>query len=864
MPRKLFPLSRRHTGSGPRRRAFRPTLEMFEARRLLSANVLAYNNGGPQSGVNPDETVLTPSNVNSADFGKVFSVPVDGQIYAQPVYMSGLSIPGQGTHNVVFVVTEHDSVYAFDADTGGLIWHDSFINPVAGVTSVPASDLPLTDIAIKPELGIQSTPVIDPTTNTLYVVAYTKEVSGSTTSYVYRLHALDVTTGAEKFGGPVAIQAEDNGTGEGNDGSGHVLFDAHQHDQRTGLLLLNGVVYIGFASWGDTEPFHGWLIGYNAQTLQQAAVFDDTPNGAEGGIWMSEGAPATDGTYIYLSTGNGTFDTTLDANGFPIHGDYGDSIIKLAADPSTSPTNQNINGWGLKVVDYFTPSNELTLDENDLDLGSGGVILLDQPGPYPHELVEAGKTGTIYVIDRDNMGKFDPNGDHVVQEIDNALPGGSFDTPAYFNGQVYYGGAGDNIKTFQVTNGLLSTTPTSQSGNTFQNHGTTPSVSANGTADGVVWALNSNATYDSSPAVLYAYDATNLADELYNTTQVASRDQAGPAVNFVPPTIANGKVYVATADELDVYGLLSSVADTGFEQVQVGAGQYQYDPTGSPWTFSGNAGISANSSALTSGNPPAPQGTQVAFLEQTGFFSQRVTGWETGTYALTFDAAQRGNSQASQQNFNVLIDGSVVGTFTPSGTSYQSYTTDEFSVAVGAHTITFQGLDSAGGDNTAFVDAVALVNVSLIADPGFEKVVVGTGQFQYDPTGSPWTFSGGAGLSGNDSGFTSGNPPAPEGSQVGFLQETGSFTQSISGWAAGTYVLTFDAAQRGNFGVSWENFNVLIDGSVVGTFTPTGTSYQSYTTAAFTVTAGAHTITFQGLDSAGGDNTAFLDAVTIS
>ncbi len=363
---------------------------------------------------------------------------------------------------------------------------------------------------------------------------------------------------------------------------------------------------------------------------------------------------------------------------------------------------------------------------------------------------------------------------------------------------------------------------------------------------------------------MYAYDATNLTDELYDTTQVASRDQAGPGLRFVPPIVANGKVYVATADELDVYGLLSSVADTGFEQVQVGAGQYQYDPTGSPWTFSGSAGIAANNSGFTSGNPPAPQGVQVAFLQGTGSFSQRVTGFETGTYVLTFDAAQRENIQASQQNFDVLIDGSVVGTFTPSGTSYQSYITDEFSVPVGAHTISFQGLDTAGGDNTAFVDAVALVNVSQIADPGFEQVVVGTGQYQYDPTGSPWTFSGGAGLSGNDSGFTSGNPPAPEGSQVAFLQAAGSFSQSVTGWAAGSYVLSFDAAQRGNFGTSNENFSVLIDGNVVGSFTPSGTSYQSYSTAAFTVTAGAHTITFQGLDSAGGDNSAFLDQVAVA
>jgi hypothetical protein len=308
------------------------------------------------------------------------------------------------------------------------------------------------------------------------------------------------------------------------------------------------------------------------------------------------------------------------------------------------------------------------------------------------------------------------------------------------------------------------------------------------------------------------------------------------------------------------------IPDSGFEQDVVGAGHFQYDPTGSPWTFTGASGISGNNSGFTSGNPPAPQGVQVAFLQRTGSFSQSVAGWAAGSYVLTFEAAQRANYQASHQNFNVLIDGTVVGTFTPSGTSYQSYTTSAFTVTAGAHTIAFQGLDSAGGDNTAFIDAVAQssVTTATIGDPGFEQVVVGAGHFQYDPTGSPWTFSGASGISGNNSGFTSGNPPAPQGVQVAFLQQTGSFSQSVAGWAAGSYVLTFEAAQRANHQASHQNFNVLIDGTVVGTFTPTGTSYQSYMTSSFTVTAGSHTIEFQGLDSAGGDNTAFIDAVALA
>ncbi len=297
----------------------------------------------------------------------------------------------------------------------------------------------------------------------------------------------------------------------------------------------------------------------------------------------------------------------------------------------------------------------------------------------------------------------------------------------------------------------------------------------------------------------------------------------------------------------------------------VGAGHSQYDPSGSSWVFSGTSGVAGNGSTFTSSNPPAAEASQVAFLESTGSFSQAVSNWAAGTYVLTFEAAQRGSDQASRQNFSVLVDGTVVGTFTPSNSSYQSFASLAFYVTAGVHTISFQGLDSAGGDNTVLLDQVSLVQVTSaqISDPGFEQVVVGSGHFQYDPTGSPWTFSGSAGISGNKSGFTGSNPPAPQGSQVAFIQSAGSFSQTVSNWVAGTYVLTFEAAQRGSNQASEENFSVLIDGNVVGTFTPSSSSYQGYSTLVFTVTAGAHTITFQGLDSAGGDNTAMIDAVEI-
>ena len=310
----------------------------------------------------------------------------------------------------------------------------------------------------------------------------------------------------------------------------------------------------------------------------------------------------------------------------------------------------------------------------------------------------------------------------------------------------------------------------------------------------------------------------------------------------------------------------ATIADPGFEQDVVGSGKFQYDPIGSPWTFANSSGISGNNSNFTAGNPPAPQGVQVAFLQETCSISQNVAGWAAGSYVISFDAAQRGNFGTSHANFNVLVDGAVVGSFTPTGTSYQSYTTAAFTVTAGAHTITFQGLNSAGGDNTAFIDEVAMAPVSTaaIADPGFEQDVVGSGHFQYDPTGSPWTFANSSGISGNNSNFTSGNPPAPQGVQVAFLQETCSISQNVAGWAAGSYVISFDAAQRGNFGTSHANFSVLIDGIVVGTFTPSGTSYQTYSTNTFAVSAGTHSIEFQGLNNAGGDNTAFIDDVTIS
>jgi hypothetical protein len=847
---------------------FRPLVGVLEDRRLLSADVLTYHNDNARSGVDSSETILSPANVNVSTFGKVGFDAVDGKVDAQPLYVAGVSIPGQGTHNVLYVATEHDSVYAFDADTGAELWQVSMLGP-GEVPSDPHGG------TITPQVGITATPVIDPNTDTMYVVAMSKLVSGNTTTYIQRIHAMDITTGADKVA-PKSIDQSITYPGAGPGGNGtDVIFDPMQYDERDALLLVNGVVYTGWASHGDHPPYTGWLIGFNANDLSLASVLNIDPNGAptspflgDGSgntFWNSGGGPAADAAgNIYNTSGNGPFDPNLNAAGFPANGDYGDSFLKFTPTPG-----------GLTVSDYFTPYNQQQLADTDKDIGSSGPMLVDVTDSLgtPHQLLFGGdKSGNIYVVDTSNMGKFNPTSNNIYQELPGAAGSGEYGSLAAFNGQVYIGGVGAKLSAFQFVNGQLQPTPASQSSNTFGYPGTTPSISSEGNANGIVWALNDSASGSGGPAVLYAYDASNLSNMLYNSNQAPNgRDSVGPATRFMTPTIANGKVYVATADGVAIFGLLPPIADAGFEQPYAGPagayGSFLYDPTGTAWTYAGMAGVSANGSGFTAGNPNAPEGGQVGFLQGAGAFSQAVAGWAAGTYQISFAAAQRANVQASRQDFQVLVDGAVVGTFTPAGTAYASYTTAAFTVTAGLHTIAFQGLDSAGGDNTAFLDNVQVaqaVSAPAVSDAGFESPAVGSGNFQYAPSGTPWAFTGGGGISGNGSGFTAGNPNAPEGGQVGFLQGNGSFSQTVSGWAAGSYTISFEAAQRGNFQASRQDFEVLVDGNVVGTFTPSGTSYQGYTTGVFTVAAGMHTIAFQGLDSAGGDNTAFIDQVIVT
>jgi outer membrane protein assembly factor BamB len=516
-------------------------------------DVLTWHNDNARSGQNLAERVLTLQNVSSKTFGKLFTISVDGKVDAEPLY-ARIETAHEGLRNVLFVATEHDSLYAFDADTGKQFWQ---------VRLLKAGEMPSDDVncgQIVPEIGITSTPVIDlhrGPHGTIYVVAMSKDAEDR---YIHRLHALDLRSGAEEFDGPVEVHATFPGTGAASHG-GTAVFDPKQYAERAALLLVNGVVYTTWTSHCDHNPYNGWIIAYNADTLRQTAVLDITANGEEGAIWQSGAGPAADNEgNIYLLSANGSFDTKLNAQGYPSQGDFGNSFLKIAASDGK-----------LTVADYFTPFNVISENALDMDLGSGGPVVLpkmkDASGKMRRLVVGAAKDRNIYLLDRDAMGKFNPQGNqNIYQELHQALKGQRYrGQPAYFDGRLYCSSVDDFLYAFRFVNARLIEEPASHTANKFVYPGAAPSISANGFRNAIVWAAENGRGEDQpGPAVLRAYDASDLAHELYASNEApGERDYFGTGNKFITPMIVHGKVYVGTTNGVGVFGLLRSSGAQG-------------------------------------------------------------------------------------------------------------------------------------------------------------------------------------------------------------------------------------------------------------------------------------------------------------
>ena len=503
---------------------------------VATAQITTSQYDNARTGANLNEKILMPKNVNRNSFGKLGAFKVDGAVYAQPLYVPNLDIPGKGRHNVLYVATEHDSVYAFDADHPGQepLWRVSLLDPNRQTTAVRDRDVQCP--FIQPEIGVTSTPVIDMKTGTLYVLArtYLSKTFGFN-EYFQHLHALAITTGVEKFGGPKPIEASVQGKGAGSSG-GVIAFNALRENPRAALTLVNGNVILTWASSCDVDPYHGWIMAYDAQTLAQKAVLNVTPDGSEGGIWASDAGPVADAdSNIYVPTANGTF--SADKGGR----DYGDTVLKL-------------DSRSLAIRDYYTPSNQEHLSEEDADLGSSGPTLLpDQSGAHKHILLQPGKDGVVYVIDRDNMGKFRPSGDAIIQKI--KVGDGVYGAMAYWNGHAYVVGSDDYLRDFSVSGAGLK--EVGRGTRTWENPGATPAVSADGTKNAILWVIATK-TWNGREraAILYAYDVKNIAgDPLYTSEQNGTSDRAAPATRFVVPLVVNGRVYFGARGEVEAYGL---------------------------------------------------------------------------------------------------------------------------------------------------------------------------------------------------------------------------------------------------------------------------------------------------------------------
>jgi fibronectin type 3 domain-containing protein len=550
-------------------------VEHLEERLTPATSVVTYHHDLQLTGQNLTETVLTPANVNADEFGKLRSIPVNGQVYAQPLYVADLIFTSgttQTVRDVVYTATMGNDVYAIDSNSGDILWQRSFVNPAQGITTVPQADVVTEDI--QPEIGILSTPTIDLASSTIYVVARTKEMRGNDPHFVQTLHALDLRTGENKLGGPEVIADTIfkngvytyvsgpfvNGTG-GDSVNGRVTYNALRQNQRSALVIHQDTVWVLAASHGDNGPYHGWILGYDKANLELKAVFNSTPNGGQAGIWMGGAGLSVDPEgFMYVATSNGDFSNELDqldAQGFPINGNYATSILKLTLDPTTTVNNQNLNGWGIKVVDYFTPFDQAQQSLTDLNLGSSGVTILpDSVGSAQHQrlLVAGGKNGKIYLVDRDNMGKFNPNADSSVQTLVDKV-NGLMSTPAYYGGTLYVVGSYTDVgKQFRIQNGLIDPTPETTTPQSFLFPGSTPTISASGSENAIVWNL------DRGTRQLRAYRADNYAEQLWNSNQAPNERDVlrNGVVKFTTPTVADGKVFVGSDGSLEIFGLFSN------------------------------------------------------------------------------------------------------------------------------------------------------------------------------------------------------------------------------------------------------------------------------------------------------------------
>jgi len=656
-------------------------------RLAAQTSVVTQHNDISRSGANSNETILTPANVNTTLFGKLFSYPVDGWIYAQPLYLPnvtmGAGTPQAGTvHNVVFIATEHDSVYAFDADSNtganaNPLWHVSMIDAAHGAgtgeKTMPNGDISSGDIV--PEIGISSTPVIDPTTNTIYVVA---KSTVADTTFIQRLHALDITTGLEKFGGPAVLSGSVPGTGNGSSG-GTLHWDPKWENNRASLLLLNGIVYLGFGSHGDNGPWHGWILAYNAGTLQQTGVWCATPNAAAGGIWMGGTGLAADVPSgkpygrVFTATGNGTYDAV--APNYTNAMDFGDSIIKLDL-ANGVPTM--ISGT-TTVGDDFTPHDQASLNNADEDQASGGVVILPDSvggGNGAHQLVQLGKSGRIYVLNRENLGGYNSN--NATDPEEKAYVNGLWGAPAYWNGNVYVWSVGDNLKQFSFANGAISSTYTAKSTESVGTYSPTPSVSANGTANGVVWSLKTDNYSSGGREILYAHNAANVATLLYSSEQNVGRDNPGNSVKFIVPTVVNGKVYVGSESQVSIYGLLNGATQAATPVITPGSESFNTTvqvsimegTSGAAIYYTTDGSVPTTASAQYNGPFTVSTTTTVnAIAAGGGYLASAVA---TSTLTLITQVAEPTFNPAAGSY--TAVQNVTISTSTPSATIY--YTTD--------------------------------------------------------------------------------------------------------------------------------------------------------------------------------------------